>query len=535
MIDTRHKVIIERRDSHITARIINIELPIEEHIKTKIQRALSSETEHVCSLSNYNAFVSGKLSLKAFRASLQHPVSILLIATTFIIDEEGQYTTVPPFGIWKIASHLSTHSNYAATTIFDTNIAGKRSLQEILEASSYDVVGVAVMPANIANDANVLHEIRTLQPNAIIVAGGVASSTLAQWDDNKHLDCDVIITRSATTAFVDLVDDIAHGIGIPTKIIHGSERDSVLAFDENIIPYGVGDNIHQIGYSSHTLYHKFSNACRENCFWCTSPKDGVSIHDPTKAVQTLVSRYRPEWHTELVIVDNNLCSHPHYIRRVCERISYSPIATLPKHGKSTITGLTDELILEFAHAGFVRMSLGIESYDERVRNELGKHYTNIELEHKVDMLSKNGIRPEINLILFSPFETHDSLVHTIDCAVDMISVSNGWLLVTLGLHCVVGRPTEQGLDVLYREVNTSNDTITVPSIYKPGTEVEALYQKVSQRYARQLQQMCYKNVPNHVKSLLKLIITADTLGRNEARERLETILTKQQNEQYIYV
>lgn len=528
---------IDTTNAVVTAKSINQICDVPLHIVSRILN-LCSDGAFSISRDDWQKLCSG---ISDFLTFTKIEKKVLFTTSLNILDEEAQPATSPSLGIWRLASFVSSKFAHVDVFVCDPNLGGIKVLEGLLRENRFDVVGLSIIPANIDSDIRLFDVLRETQKESIVVLGGVDAGSLKHMPFLEHWLVDYLVEGSGEEFFDGLLKEPQEKLTkSKTLNIYKSNLSSKpFEFDESNLPYGQGDLVHPHGYTSRTLYHKFSNACPEKCFWCVSPKDGLVYRNPDDAVASLCRRYRYGWHENISIIDNNISSHKSFILRACELLSRSEIGLVPKHTKSTINGIDDELLRAMASAGFVRVSYGVESFDTLVRSHLGKTYTNIDISQCILKTVGLGIRPEINLILCSPYETKASLSNTLNEAAYWVSEYDCLLLGILGLYCTVGTVRHPpGLKIIQKSVFYDNEELGhLPWIFEPGKEVYDLYFKALKSYNDEvslLRARMRRPVPNHLKSLLKCLVLSREI-RLDCASLFEAVIKKQWSDEYVHV
>lgn len=521
----------------VTAKSINQVYEVPPRVAVHIL-SLCSGGKFSVSRSDWQELCNGVFNFSTFTKVEKN---ILFTTSLNILDEDDQPATSPSLGIWRLAYSAASKLPHVDVFVCDPNLGGIEVLAKTLNENKFDVIALSVILANIGSDVGLLELFKETQQESVVVLGGIDASSLKHVQFLEQCSADYLVVGSGESFFEELLNDPkAELVKLASlEVRTGSLRSKPFEFDESNMPYGQGDLVHPYGYTSRTLYHKFSNACPETCFWCVSPKDGLVYKNPEDAVASLCRRYQQGRHENISIVDNNISSHKSFMLRVCELLSRSEVAAVPKHAKSTINGTDDKLLNATASAGFVRISYGVESFDMQVRSHLGKTYTNANI---VQCLSKTvavGIRPEINLILCSPYETMTSLANTLNEAAHWVSVYNCFLLGILGLYCTVGTvryPAD--LKIIQKSFTyDDNNQGHLPWIFEPGKEVYDLYFNALRLYNEEvlfLRARTGRPVSNHIKSLLKCLV----LSREMQLDCVELFLyaiEKQRHDEYVHV
>jgi radical SAM superfamily enzyme YgiQ (UPF0313 family) len=510
------QITVTIKSSSIVARSINTPVFIDDSLIKSISLLTIENGRYVVRGEDWKLMQrSGVVKHAMFRVPKHR---MLLTTSSNVLDEDEAEVYAPPMGIWRLAHHLACLVDGLDILVFDPNIGGgMKGFEGLLRRENFDLIGLSVISANMLMDVKVMGLIKEIQPEAVLIIGGIDANSYANWQGINMLPIDyIVIGAGEYTLEKHLANEVVPAKfewGHAPTVLREDTRMAQVPFSEMYLPGGTGDVLHVKGYESNVLYFKFSNTCKEGCYWCISPKDGLWYENPLTAVDALALHVQDQ-HADISIVDNNISAHAKFMIDVCRLLSTGSLRTVPKHAKATISGMTDELLRALASAGFVRLAFGVESFDDLVRTQLGKRFTKQCMENVLTRTVEYGIRPEINLIFCSPYETIKSLSATLNNAARWLDQHNCLMLVALGLYCTIStKSIPSGVSILKKNIPTIN--ADVPWIFKPGKEVEELYFEGLNVYARRLEEISSNRsgvMPNHLKSLLKLEVFAELMG-----------------------
>lgn len=517
-------------------RQMNAVVTITTQQLVALQHMKLADGVYLITRKSWHNFPEERLSLWAARCRM------LLVSSLCVLDEPSGYTAVPSLGVWRLGVYLATNVPELDVIVCDPNLDGRDKLVQLLEQQRFDFVGVSVMPANILSDLEMVDLIKRRQRDAIIVVGGVDSASLITGDPNNDLRADFLVVGAGEKPLANIISTFLDDPGhfrrslVGRVILEDRSRKSATYLHISMLPFQSGDAIHTNGYTSHVCYYKFSNACPETCFWCVSPKDGIAISDPKIAVDGMESSLIEGWHSDISLADNNLAAHLKYMGAVCSEITNRPVLKMiPKHGKATINGVTRVLLSALSDAGFVRIAYGVESFDRSVRIKLGKSFDDEAISSVLHQTLHYGMRPEINLIFFSPYETRLSLRHTLSKLAQWVEQYNCLSLATLGLYCTIA---SRGYPADVEVLKTTDGSRDVPWIFKPGAEVYELFFRVLREYKARVdavERLRGGSLPNHLKSLLKCEILAEMIIDDDSRSVFARARDLQSAEPYVHV
>ena len=375
-----------------------------------------------------------------------NPVPVILFSSYGLLNGSEWTSNQPSEGIYVIAEWLARKQVTAAPLCIDPNLASWTEVEGILRhyrgRAGPTILGFSALPVNLENDARLICRVKDLLPDSKVIVGGIGSESLLLLPTRsgkrgiQHaLPVDAVLTGSAVEELSELVGttwqqanpDEDLSTLIPAQGPRQNNHELIKRLQESrenahqlFIPQTYSDLIHSRSYgdanaeslgvsAQRTVPVLVDNRCTQGCYFCASPKNQVfmSIEEAADHVAGKASSA-----DVLAFNDNDLSNDPEQTLRLCELMREKGV-TQPKHGKMRVLGYNPQLIDALASAGFVRMTVGVESFSHLVRRRLGKARFEDEaisssLQHMLDV----GITPEINLILFSPHETMDTLRET---------------------------------------------------------------------------------------------------------------------------
>jgi len=299
----------------------------------------------------------------------------------------------------------------------------------------------------------------------------------------------------------------------------------------------------QIGYKR--LAVEISNHCRGKCWWCTAPRNDSRLRSVDELMDEL-SQHAHEFDS-IHFMDNDLGVYPDRFLALCERLAASSLRAVPKLAKMCVVSVSPPLISAAVEAGFRIFSLGVESFNQNILDFLSKNISTAQICEVLDTLLVNGIKPGINLIMFSTPETIDSLNQTLDMALEY--AQHGAYLNATG-RLYVSMITSQRVLRRFRHL-THFETVYFPGMSRPlelpeYIIVEDVSTRRIQEFAlarrRELEGQLGASVGEDVfsvpvRSLLLCGAIAEVLGRMDlaklAGEIVEVTLKKEQDGQIL--
>jgi hypothetical protein len=352
-----------------------------------------------------------------------NPIKLLLVSSYWILSENWENTTTPSYGIRNIASYINSTRNDTLVHVLDPNfVDSEETIVKHITECSYDVIWLSAIPANIWNDLKILSLLRKSNPNAKIIIWWVQSHSLQSFHLEKYLDIDAIVVGDWFTAFDDILTNKptlwnAKILKYPLKNLN-TDKITYLhpQYEDDDI---IHNRLNRITNNQDTLYLKVSNACKWICYRCVSPKDSTKYNTTNDFRKELESIQWLDAFKSIVFQDNDISFSKDFYINLTKDIQNIQNPTIenfkrvPKFWKSRIEEMDTGLLEALKELNFVRIAYWIESFDEKSRIWLEKFYSNKDYETVIEQTIQKKIIPEINLILFNPYESLESLNTTL--------------------------------------------------------------------------------------------------------------------------
>lgn len=451
-----------------------------------------------------------------------HPVPVFFVSSYGLLNGSTWTSNQPSEGIWVLAEWLCRNVPEAAPICIDPNLLGRRELDAVLDrfGDGRALLGFSVLPVNLSNDAELICHVKAMLPDSLAIVGGVGSESLALLSTdtgNRGIDSalpvDLILPGSPVLELEGIVRAIYAGTAHDRETLRSASakiaRDLILldltrwrSMPDEIqrsrqvaravfIPTERADLVHSSTYDDanqaavrgdaiSVVSVLINNECSQGCFFCASPKTKV-IASLSEAVRFIAEKSRSA--QAIAFNDNDLSNHPAGTIALCEAMIDAGIMH-PKHGKMRADRHVPALLQALSRANFVRIAVGVESFSQEVRNRLGKaNFQLSTIDATLGGLLRAGIRPEINLILFTPAETTQTLRETTERALYWVH-QGAWVYVTAGLFATPNSPGVTRLLQTGKETHRIRFTnihfegmrasILFPTQWKMSAEMESL-------------------------------------------------------------
>jgi hypothetical protein len=458
-----HTIVIEPwLDGDLIARQVNNQVPIpEEWMSSGWFSTAGSSAVRLSAEAGPKGQQIGRV--------VKDPVTVILFSSYALLNGSEWTSNQPSEGIFVLAEWLSRNQLLAAPLAVDPNLAQWSSIENIISLYARRgrriIIGFSVLPVNLQNDIDLICKVKAMVPNSHVVLGGIGSESLkllrtesGEVGLEKSLPIDGILSGDALNELSSLVEAVwTDHRGVqpssnsqreqPKPVEIETIQNSRALAHELFIPHAQPDLIHEVGYQAanapgndmvnmRIIPVLVDNRCRQGCYFCASPKNQI-FASVDEAFEHVVDKAKDA--EVIAFNDNDLSNDASQTIELC-KLLISEKMMQPKHGKMRASEYHPNLIDSLAEAGFVRIAIGVESFSDAVRNSLGKgQFTGRNIELTIEHLLRTGIKPEINLILFTPHETIETLLETTVEALRWIE-RGALLYVTFGLFATPNSP-----------------------------------------------------------------------------------------------
>ena len=428
-----------------------------------------------------------------------NPVPAIFISSFGLLNDSEWTSSQPSEGTAVLSEWLARNEPHAAPIFVDPNLIDGDELETVLHnftrIGRQALVGFSLLPVNLRNDAQLVSKIKSILPESVMIAGGIGSEVLDLLPTKtggkgitEVLPIDKVLTGSSFSHLSRIIRQIYSGSF--SEDIQPEDCDDHSGFFEvqtaremarrYFIPYEKPDIVHGVSYkqanqsstaseSADIVSVLIDNQCSQGCYFCASPKQQLYA-DLEEAVDHV--QQKTEGASVIAFNDNDLSNDVQQTMALCRLIVDRKIMQ-PKHGKMRCSQYESDLIDSLAKAGFVRIALGIESFDQKVRSKLNKrNFVDETITANLEHMLGVGIKPEINLILFTPHESEDSLKRTVGQALYWVARGCS-LYVTMGLFATPNSPGVKRL--LSKGKLLDSQAVEVAEIASPDTEDSLLF------------------------------------------------------------
>ncbi|MFH0733000.1 MAG: radical SAM protein [Candidatus Omnitrophota bacterium] len=357
----------------------------------------------------------------------------------------------PHYGIETVAFRLNREVENVDAYVYNPNLGSREELYSLVKQENFDIIAFSILISLLEKNLEIILKIHNLAPDSIIVFGGYELPHLSPevLKNFSSLPCDVY-ARDDGTSLVEIAKTYHKGqrhllskqLGAIPNIAVRSDRGLILTEETKIpegrydvisdIPTDRADLTHgrayelllkgmsnvpvpmdQIGRSPLSIF--YGNRCRGRCIFCDLKKN-TTMPPPARSIIDLMQRLSGTYDSINFECSDLLFDHES-LREFIAALRNSPFASIPKKGPARVDSVGNGVILrEMAQVGFQIISFGIESFNTDVLRKIGKGTTREQNIRALELTLSAGIRPGINLMLFTPWDTIDSTMDTIEQA-----------------------------------------------------------------------------------------------------------------------
>lgn len=466
---------------------------------------------------------------------------ILLISPLTRKDMAESLLTAPPMGIVRLSAFLALKGHEAE--YFDINLhmlTGKGPIfEEKIKEKNWDIIGFSTLDRTLSADIGNMYTAKRLCPNSIIVAGGMGS----QFDYQTILDkspCRIVVLGEGEIPMLMLADGaplgeipgiIFRNDAIPldqktfceaTNVIKWEDIQYEKYWDFYLEKYGDKRN-EQAEKQIHTVRVFSKNRCPFRCNYCSStnqltlasggkpvPIVGLEENNIIDIIERIVKSH-PRVRT-IYFTDDDFCVNEKRVIDLCKKI-------IEKKFKvsfmclTRISDLNEDIIRWLVKANFRNLNIGVESFSQKVLEEINKRCGQDLIHANLALLKKHNLSAFLNIILITPKCNIDDVEETVDQATHYIK--DGFFAAGINLAC------EPLKGSVFRELST-NFMTDLEQI--PGTKFFLKRDKLiyaQDPYVREVQMFYYNHIDEEVDRRVKKQHVVHTSAANLAMIKLE--------------
>jgi radical SAM superfamily enzyme YgiQ (UPF0313 family) len=351
---------------------------------------------------------------------------VLLINPFYPISE----TPSPPLGLACLGAALENAGVEVRILDYVVYRYRRDALEAVLKEFKPRVAGATSVSMTFDHAAQILSDVKTVDPEILTVMGGPHVSFCAQQTLKSVAALDAVVIGEAEETIVELiraiqeardwsaVDGIAYRAG--SKIITTAKRKWIKNLDalplpaRHLLPLG---RYRALGMP---ISMTTSRGCPYKCIFCVGRKmvgARVRYHSADRVAAELQYLASLEFH-QINIADDLFTANQQHCLAVCDKILDRQLA-INWTAFARVDTVSEKLLSKMKAAGCSAVSFGIESANPAILNTIRKGITLEQIRNAVRMCRRAGIRAYASFILGLPGETPQTIKETVDFATDL--------------------------------------------------------------------------------------------------------------------
>ena len=377
--------------------------------------------------------------------------------------------SAPPLGVHRVASHLRSHGHYADVIDPDLEKITEENFPRFIKKQQYDFVGISPTHITLENDLGLTYLVKKYSPGSVIIAGG-PEATFAYDLVMDNSPVEAIVIGEGERPALGLANARREGnlierFGTIEGLILKNEKGKIKTGsnralnNEEFAEVTMGIDFSQVPYNryweSTAKYYESdlespdqslrekrkqeiyamrlfqANYCPYHCTFCGSRGFiNYASGDKTKVValsgEQLVRLVEKGYGTypkvqTIIIQDDNFMVglKNKKIEKMVEILNWKKQkGHIPKSlsfiAQSRVDNVNPKRLSMLKEANFRLISYGVESFSQRMLEEICKETTVERAEKTLQNTLSVGIKPYLNIILTAPNSTFYDMFKTID-------------------------------------------------------------------------------------------------------------------------
>ncbi len=347
------------------------------------------------------------------------------------------YALMPSMALAVLKSFINNKTKHKAEIIdfIFHKKDWKNYLKEGIEKFKPNLIGFSIMSFDY-NQALKMAKFIKENYNIKIIFGGVHAILMPE-QTIKNEEVDIVCTCEGEFVLKDLLDknlDCKNIRGIWYKnkkevVIKNLNRELIENLDE--LPFPDFDDYDLGKYfliSNNHLPIMASRGCPYNCTYCSNHaiKKKLKgkyvrfrrIDSVMEEIELRIKQYYDKGMRYLFFYDDTFILDRSFVFKFCKKFKEKGFDKLLKWNVNVRANLvTDEIIKAMKEAGCYEVRMGIESGNDKIRNELYKRgITEEQIYNAVKIIKKYGLRLRVQFIVGAPYETIETMNESYEMA-----------------------------------------------------------------------------------------------------------------------
>ena len=287
-----------------------------------------------------------------------------------------------------------------------------------------DFFGFSFYQENLENAIKLIRFVKQHFPNSKIIIGG-AFPTLAHSELIKEFhEIDFVVRGDGEKAILKIFDgtysNSDNGISYRGDNIFFSNKVNRLdnldfsappAYRNNIISkYKLRSTESDI--DTNTIPLIWSRGCNYNCSFCAIPinKNSWRCRSNNSIISEIEQYYDPTLENHIFFFDANPLQNAKKFRELILEIREKFDVTFSCAGRVDTILRNKTFISELSNLGCISLELGVESFNNEILRYYSKHITKEMISKAFKILKENGIKVELDFILYNPRVTKKDIL-----------------------------------------------------------------------------------------------------------------------------
>jgi len=343
----------------------------------------------------------------------------------------------PSFGLLRLAAFMKSRGIY--TEYYDPNLdiasGHLAAFEKKLAERTWNIIGFSVLDDTLEHDIDGMFLAQAIRPEALLIAGGME----AQFNYQAVLDktpCRLVVLGEGEIPLLKLSQGVPYqeipGIvfkNLATPLDSQQLTEATRSIDWGEVNYEKYWDWYFEKYPEQassdskraiqTIRVSFRNRCPMGCRYCSSTNqlpaasaghvkvNAVSEECMLEVVDNIVTAH-PDVKT-IYITDDDFCINQKSVIRFCKMIAEQHYRDLSFLCFARATDLTDDLLQHMAAAGFRQLNIGVETFSQKVLDEIGKTCRIEQVHEGLEKCRKYNLRVYFNIILITPQSTIEDI------------------------------------------------------------------------------------------------------------------------------
>lgn len=342
--------------------------------------------------------------------------------------ELADAVSMPPLGLLYLASHLEKTGYSVKVIDMSVEFYKKEDFIELLREMRPKVVGISTFVES-WSPLKVLAEIIKNTLTDVAIVGGGACATFCYEQLLKESKFDYVVFGEGEFAIADLCDSVVRnkmdikqvkGISfLVDEVVYITKpKERIKDLDQLEIP---DRSLIDLKKYIYPITISTSRGCPGDCIFCSSRSfwgKEIRFRSPENILKEILQVEKEYNMNMFFIIDDTFTIRTKRSMEFCDLLEAT--------GKKFIWGCesradvaSEELLQRLYDAGCRKIQFGMESGNNDILKNIGKHVTVEQIEDAVKIASKIGFNINVSFILGHPFDTHETVLQTINFALKL--------------------------------------------------------------------------------------------------------------------